>query len=142
MLIKSYVAFLMGVFFIHACSGQEINWKASKNWKIYDLHGQAAIKCTLDTLQHFMSLTLNQDTMQTLLHDVTVWPKEKYSLWMGAYVVTCETENNKPRKLLISTYAGFFYDQTTRRYYQVPAELVDEWLDFLNNTCKQMIVTD
>lgn len=127
---------------IHTCSSQEINWKNSRNWKIYDIYGQAAIRSTLDTLPHFLSLTLNQDTMQTFLHDVTIWPKEKSSLWMGSYVVTCETDDNKPRKILVSTYAGFFYDQVTRRYYQVPAELVDEWLDFLNNTCKRMIVTD
>ena len=142
MLIKPVCVLLMVVFTVFACSGQEINWKAANNWKIYDIYGQGAIKSTVDTLRNFKSLALDRDTLQTFLQSVTVWPKEKYSLWMGAYVVTCKTDDKKPRKILVSTYAGFFYDQTTRRYYQVSEELVDEWLDFLNNTSKRMIVTD
>ena len=142
MMIKLCLTLTMSIFVIYTCSCQDINWKTAKNWKIYDIQSQTAIRYTFDTLKSFKSQALDHDSMLSFLRDVTVWPKEKYSLWMGSYLVTCELDDNKPRKMLVSTYAGFFYDQTTRRYYQVPAELVDEWLDFLNNTRKRMIVTE
>lgn len=123
---------------LQAAVAQEINWKNTKNWKLYDIHSQVGARYSLDTLRHFRNMELNSDTMQTFLSSVAAWPVDKSSMWMGLFVATCETEDKKPRKIIISTYGGFFYDQTTRRYYQVDPDRTTEWLEFLNDAGRRI----
>lgn len=123
---------------IEVCYGQEENWKNSKNWKLYNIINKAGFTYTLDTLVSFQSTDLSNQTMHTFMNDISEWPKEKYSLWMGLYIATCELEDGKPRKIIISNYGGFFYDQLTKRYYELPTELKDQWLEFLNDNMKKM----
>lgn len=123
-------------------NAQEINWKNAKNWKLYDIHGQAGMRYTLDTLKYFKSILLDKDTMQMFCNQITAWPKEDYSVWMGLYVATCETEEKKLRKIVISTYGGFFYDPESKRYYQVPTDMTSDWLEFFNDSSKRIGVTN
>ena len=119
-------------------SGQEINWNNSKNWKLYNIHNKAGFNYPVDTLVHFNSINLNDDTMHTMLRNAVIWPKEKYSMWMGLYIATCEGEDGKIRKIIISTYGGFFYLQSAKRYYQIPEEITPRWLEWLNDNGKKM----
>lgn len=86
----------------------------------------------------FQSIELSNQMMNTFMNDVSEWPIEKYSLWMGLYIATCEMEDKKIRKIIISNYGGFFYDQLTKRYYELPSELKDQWLSFLNDSMKKI----
>lgn len=133
-----YLILLTLLCTLQIAMAQDINWKNTRNWKLYDIHSQAGARYSLDTLQHFRSIGLNSDTLQTFLSGVTAWPADKYSMWMGLYIATCETEDKKLRKIIISTYGGFFYDQATRRYYQVEPELTSEWLEFLNDAGRRI----
>ena len=142
MITRVSILIIVNLLALHAVPAQEINWKHVRNWKLYDIHNQAGMRYPLDTLQHFKSLYLNKDTMQTFCDNIIAWPKEEYSMWMGLYVATCETEDQKVRKIVISTYGGFFYDPEARRYYQVPAEMTKQWLEFLNDSSKRIMVTN
>lgn len=92
----------------------------------------------MDTLINFQSIDLSNQTMHAFMSNVTEWPKEKYSVWMGLYIATCEMEDKKFRKIIISNYGGFFYDQLTKRYYELPTELKTQWLEFLIDSMKKI----
>ncbi len=138
MKLTPFLLVLFTLIKFDVCSGQEVIWKNSKNWKLYNIINKAGFTYSLDTLVSFQSTDLSNQTMHTFTNDISEWPKEKYSLWMGLYIATCELEDGKPRKIIISNYGGFFYDQLTKRYYELPIELKDQWLEFLNDNMKKM----
>lgn len=49
---------------------------------------------------------------------------------MGAYVTSCIVDH-KMRKIDISSYGGFFYDETDKKYYGIQQQMQKEWLDYL-----------
>jgi hypothetical protein len=59
-------------------------------------------------------------------------PAEKAPVWMGAYTATCILDNKK-RKVDISVYAGFFYDELEKKYYQIPSDIQQDWLNYLSD---------
>lgn len=123
---------------IQICYGQDVIWKNSKNWKLYNIINKNGFTYSIDTIMSFQSIELSNQMMNTFMNDVSEWPIEKYSLWMGLYIATCEMEDKKIRKIIISNYGGFFYDQLTKRYYELPSELKDQWLSFLNDSMKKI----
>ena len=120
------------------CLAQEINWSSSKNWKLYNIHNKAGFNYPVDTLVHIKSINLNNDTMHAMLRNAVIWPKEKTSVWMGLYIATYEGEDNKIKKVIISSYGGFFYLQSSKRYYQIPAEQTAKWFEWLNDNSKKI----
>ena len=130
-----YVVLFFSIFFatiVTKCLSQNINWKDAKNWKLYDLRNGSAFNYSVDTLKNFKSADLDYDTMHTFLSDVIEWPKSKSSLWMGLYVVTCELPLGEIRKIEISVYGGFFYDDLTKKYFQLPLSVRNNWLDYFS----------
>ncbi len=117
--------------FIQESSSQSINWAESKNWKLYDVHDESAFNYTLDTLRKFRNRSLNKDSMQTFVSNVTIIPIERIPVWMGFYVATCEFKSGAIRKIEISVYGGFFYDEKEKKYYQLPLEISKDWLDYM-----------
>lgn len=130
------------LFETHICVGQDVNWKNARNWKLYNIQDKAGFKYSLDTLNSFQSINLKNEIMQTFMSNVSEWPKEKYSMWMGLFIATCETEDKKLRKVIISNYGGFFYDQLTMRYYELPDELKSPWLELLNGNSKKNFINN
>jgi hypothetical protein len=114
-------------------NAQKTDWKSGRNWRLYSIRESEAFNYTLDTLKNFQSIPLDQDTMTGFLTEVEQWPKEKYSLWSGLYVVTCELPNADVRKIEISVYGGFFYDDRSKTYYQLPREIRTAWLEYLSD---------
>jgi hypothetical protein len=49
---------------------------------------------------------------------------------MGGYLASCRVER-KLRKVLISSYGGFFYDPEAGKYYELPEAMVRDWNGFL-----------
>src|SRR4051812_28272779 len=117
--MKNIVLFLLTLGFALAVNAQEIDWKSAKNWRLYNIRESAAFDYRLDTLKNFKSIPLDLDTMTGFLSEVAQWPKDKYSLWSGLYVATCELPKGDIRKIEISVYGGFFYDDRTKTYYQL-----------------------
>lgn len=50
--------------------------------------------------------------------------------WMGAYLVSYQLADGKPRKLIVSTYGGFMFDECTKTFWELPAFLRDDWREY------------
>ena len=72
------------------------------------------------------------------LSDIQVKHPNGATRWMGGYIATCEYDGML-RKVVFSNYGGFFFDQTTGGYYQLPEGKIDDWLSFLQNSYITMI---
>ncbi|HMH34083.1 MAG TPA: hypothetical protein VK543_13690 [Puia sp.] len=117
---------------------QSIHWSKTSHWKLYDLKDQKGFSVSLDSLTHFKSIGLDDDSVRGFLEHATAWPKEKTAVWMGYFTVTCENGAGIPKKIELSMYGGFFYDETAKQYYQLPEEIRQDWLDFLNRKYDQL----
>ena len=127
-----YIVLFISVLVVSKCFSQNINWKDAKNWRLYDIRDGSAFNYSLDTLKNFKSIDLNPDTMHIFLLDVVEWPKNKSSLWMGLYVATCELPGKEIRKIEISVFGGFFYDDLTKTYFQIPLSVRNDWLGYFS----------
>ncbi|HVM86876.1 MAG TPA: hypothetical protein VMT76_01725 [Puia sp.] len=108
-------------------------WYNTKRWKLYKIQGNEAFKCPPDSLEFRENIPLNADSLRLFLKNASVWPKDKYSLWMGSWLVSFEDENDNLHKFDISMYGGFVFDENLKTYYEVPGELKKEWLQFIND---------
>ena len=133
-----YLFLFISIFFLTKCFSQNIDWKIAKNWKLYDIRNGSAFNYSIDTLKHFKSIHLDLDTMHIFLSDVVEWPRNKSSLWMGLYVATCELPGKEVRKIEISVYGGFFYDDLTKTYYQLPLAVRNSWLDYFSDNSRRL----
>jgi len=133
-----YLFLFISIFFLTKCFSQNIDWKVAKNWKLYDIRNGSAFNYSIDTLKHFKSIHLDLDTMRIFLSDVVEWPRNKSSLWMGLYVTTCELPGKEVRKIEISVYGGFFYDDLTKTYYQLPLAVRNSWLEYFSDNSRRL----
>jgi hypothetical protein len=113
------------------CFSQNLYWHKTENWKLYDVHDQKAFLYSLDTLRNFKSIGLDKDKMQMFLQNVTIIQKDNEPVWMGFYLATCKLQDGTTVKIDISMYGGFFYDEKSRTYYQLPSNLKDDWFNYL-----------
>src|SRR6478735_7154402 len=111
---------------------KELNWQNSRNWKMYDIHDRAGFRYSIDTLRNFKNADMGDEKVIAFLKNVIYLPNEKSAVWMGLYIATCELEDKKIRKILLSNYGGFFYDELTKQYYELPEINRNEWIEFLN----------
>jgi hypothetical protein len=118
---------------ISSASSQGLKWSTTKNWRLYEIKNKQDYKLSVDSLSKFRTLLVNLDTIQNFVNLAEAWPKDKYSMWMGRYLCTYEIEE-ETRKVDISVYEGFFFDENSKTYYQIPEAFVDEWLKFWNDT--------
>lgn len=128
-----YIAVIINLFFLSNCFSQNINWENAKNWKLYNVQNNSAFRFSTDTLKKFESVDLDSDVMASFLSNVIEWPEDKTSLWMGLYVVTCEFPAKTIRKIEVSFYGGFFYDEQTKTYFQLPLPIRNDWLDYFSS---------
>ena len=112
--------------------GQSTDWQKTSDWKLYSIHRGGSLQYPVDSLQHFKSVALNPDSMQFFLQKMSVWPKEKTALWMGAFIASYKS-GNEMHKLDISTYGGFIFDESSKQYFELPERYRTAWLDFLND---------
>lgn len=117
---------------------KEINWQNSRNWKIYNIHDRAGFRYSVDTLQNFKNVEMGDEKVRAFLKSATYLPDDKTCVWMGLYVATCELEDRKTRKVLLSNYGGFFYDELTKHYYELPEPRRNDWIEFLNENSKKV----
>jgi hypothetical protein len=120
-----------------AAFGQDTLRLTGASWKVYNIQGKAGMKMPIDSLQNYRSVILDEDTMKYFLVDAQRWQKGKYGVWMGAFTASLGDDNNSRRKILISTYGGFLFDDRTKNYYEIAEEKRKEWYDFLNATIEK-----
>ena len=135
-----YILAIIGLFFLIAVTavGQEIAWDKTTKWKIYAVPSKGAFKFPADTLHHFKKIELDDKTMHEYLKDATIWPKEKYSVWMGSFVSAFEKADGKLKKIIISSYGGFIYDADEKRYYEIPESKREGWYKYINEKAAEL----
>lgn len=69
--------------------------------------------------------------MVNFLSRSTILPDSVNPVWMGGWVATYKYME-QVHKIQISAYAGFFFDQSSGRFYQVPEELQERWMIYIN----------
>jgi len=126
---------ILGIFllfnFVSAAS-QEINWQKTSDWKMYKVNDDSGLGFSVDSLRRLPFVQIESDSINNFIKLAKIWPKEKTSIWMGAYYVTCQLDG-VIRKIDISVYGGFFYDELTHSYYQIPSYLRNEWMNWLSS---------
>lgn len=106
--------------------------------EVYSIQEFAVFDYTLDTLKNFSSIALDNDTVKAFLSNVIELPKDEYSAWMGLYFATCQLPEGKVRKIEISVFAGFFYDEVTQVYHQLPPSIQKDWMNYLSMNFKKI----
>lgn len=110
--------------------GQSLPIGKSTHWKIYDISGNDLFTYSIDTIKKFPASPINEDSIHFYLSDLSIWPSNDPPLWMGAHIATFEL-NGSERKVEISLYGGFFYDEGTKLHYQVAENKIDSWTTFI-----------
>lgn len=115
------------------CHSQSpINWQQTSHWRLYKIKGAVQFSISADSLDLFKNYQLRSDSMVYFLRSADPLPADARPTWMGGAVATCQYDG-KIRKVLISSYGGFFYDQMSDTFFQLPAQKKDEWLGYINN---------
>ena len=114
-------------------SRSQVIWKETKDWKIYNINSRSMIKIGLDSLSKLKSYPLNPDSVQSFIGSANKIPKDSTPLaWMGGALATC-TYQGKIRKVQISSYGGWLFDQETKSYFEVPKDQAAEWYSYVSN---------
>jgi len=124
------------IIFILICNhslGQSKVFQDAGKWKLYDVSGQDLFRYSADTLKHFAYYPLNDDSIRSFLKEVKELPSNDAPVWMGGPHIATYELDGETYKLDISHYGGFFFDERTKRYYQVSDDRVEEWLSYIRS---------
>ena len=120
------------------CLGQKPEWGEATEWKLYDIHTNKAFAYNADTLHNFKSIQLDKDSMNTFLSNVSEILNDDGPVWMGFYVASCKLQDGILRKIDISVYGGFFYDEKSKTYFQLAKYFSNDWLNYLRDKGTQL----
>jgi hypothetical protein len=130
---KILIALFVLAFLCQSCRSQVTDWARTKHWKIYSIAGQRVFKISKDSLQNLPSSDLDGDSLRYFLSVTKTIPLDQTPVWMGSWLSSYESTNGRINKVEISTYGGFFYDEASSKYYEVPRELSAPWRIYINN---------
>ena len=122
---------LLLLIFVALTSTAQIDWKRTSDWKIYKIPESIIFKVRIDSLNRLGSRPLRRDSVTSFLEMSTILADSIKPVWMGGWVVTYEYKGHA-HKIQISAYGSFFYDQSSAKYYQIPVELREEWMSYIN----------
>ncbi|MBO9566692.1 MAG: hypothetical protein J7621_28220 [Niastella sp.] len=130
--MKSLILIFISLFTFNKVSpAQEIDWRKTKNWKVYYIVDREAMKVSTDSLKFMKGKSIHMDSIVSYLSSASLWPSDKKAVWMGAYTLTYEFNSGQFRKLLASSYGGFIYDSDSKQYYEIDERKKNDWQDFL-----------
>lgn len=127
-----YLAFLLPLLLSKVALCQSVDWKSANHWQLYSIHIHGALNYSVDSLKRFKNVDLRSDSMQSFLRNVEPLSDENTPLWMGYYVTTCQFQDGTVRKVIISSYGGFFYDERSKKYYVLPIDIRTQWLNYIS----------
>lgn len=107
-------------------------WQQSSRWTLYNIGGAKFYRVRLDSLDNYNRRPLNDDSMHEFLAHSSVLMSDKPPMWMGAFVASCIIDNKRV-KVDISSYAGFFFNESDNKYYSVPEDMRRDWLNYFAN---------
>jgi hypothetical protein len=123
---------LLGLAVLAFYHGQNpINWQQASHWRLYKIKGSLQFSISADSLNLFKNYQLRSDSMAYFLHSADPLPADARPTWMGGAVASC-LYDGKIRKILISSYGGFFYDQISDTFFQLPGQMKDDWRKYIN----------
>lgn len=137
----SSIIIIMLSLFWTTVNGQNINWQKTSNWKIYKIQDNRSFIYTLDTLQNFTSIRVNDKEMQLLVQGIADLNQKESPLWMGNYVLSFDYPNGVSHKIEVSTYGGFLYEDAAKKYYFVPENNRRQLQDFMSKIFGQFEIT-
>jgi len=129
--MKTFSAFLFITIGFLSCKAQHEPWPKTKNWKVYKGEGQQVFSYSIDTLNSIPSKRLNQDSIQFFLENMVQVSDTTHPIWMGSYLASYESSAGKVHKVEVSIYGGFFYDESSGKYYNLPRQFNAKWLAFI-----------
>lgn len=115
----------------------QIKWDASSDWTIYQTEGDP-FKVSIDSLRSLDCLHLSMDTVKTYLEAVEHFNPKSWVSWMGGYIASCKIDGIV-RKIELSNYGGFFYDEKTHTFYKVSEDQIESWNDFIQNSYLMLV---
>ena len=136
--MKKNTLLLAFIYYSFICFSQKMDWTITKEWCLYDIHNSNAFYFSLDTLKTFRSILLNDSVMSEMLGGSIEWPDNRAPVWMGLYVTTTRLLDGSIRKLDVSVYGGFFYDELNKAYYSVSPEKKAKWLGYLHDSMAKL----
>ena len=132
MLFKFIVISLLS-FGCMTAHSQMINWQKTKGWKLFNYFRFEALHLPLDSLKQYQSVYLNDSQIRRMLKSAdSMKGPTKNIQWMGLFTVTYQYQNTM-RKMEISQYGGFFFDDTTKTYYELDGNDRYEWQNYFAN---------
>ncbi len=135
------IYFLAALLISVVTSSCQVHWDKSTNWVLYRYQGNELFSISLDSLNSFQNIPLAQDSMNNYLSQIKIKRPKAATRWMGGYIATCHSDGGL-RKVVLSNYGGFFYDQKANAYYKLPTEKIDDWLSFLHTSYLTMIKSE
>jgi hypothetical protein len=111
-----------------------IQWDSTKNWKLYQLRNfNHVFSIPPDSLQFLKTKPLNDDSMHMFLSRSKKLDGVN-PMWQGCYLASYQTANGQIHKAIISHYAGFFFCQSGKVYYQVDSSVQRDWLEYFSDS--------
>jgi hypothetical protein len=114
-------------------SSCQVQWAKSSDWTLYAFEGNDPFKASRDSLNNLDTLILSQDSMDIYLVSAEISHPKAALIWMGGYIATCKL-NGEIRKVEISNYGGFFYDEESKAYYHVASDKIESWNSYLQQS--------
>jgi hypothetical protein len=108
----------------------QIHWEKASDWTLYGYQGSRMFKISLDSLNSFDTLKLNQDTVRSYLATTKILNPKDQGVWMGGYLTTCKLDG-KLRKIDFSNYGNFFYDEKSKTYYELSGSNSEAWNKYM-----------
>jgi hypothetical protein len=130
--------FILLVSFASRSFGQSIDWQQTHGWKIYVLRDKKGMRTAVDSLKYFRSITLDDDSVKYFLVDAKEIARSDEPVWMGANILSDVDSSGLFRKIDASVYGGFFYDEQSKKYFQLSGELKEVWMRYLNRKEEEM----
>jgi hypothetical protein len=131
--------FILTIFmlFIHQVHAQVV-WNKTSDWKIYNINESKIFSVSIDSLGRLSSYTLFSDSVMSFINSCQQIPLKDQPVWMGGYLASC-IYNGHLRKVAISTYGGFFYDENSKLFYRVTEEKKDDWSSYINHCYRALL---
>jgi len=126
--------FLVCIALHFASFEQHGRFERSKDWRLYDVQGPNLFKYTADTLKSFRFYRLNDDSIRNFLSGLNDLPDSIAPVWMGGPQVASYELDGVRYKIDISQYGGFFFDEGSKKYYQLDGKNITDWHAYIR-TC-------
>jgi hypothetical protein len=128
------IAFILFIQQAHA----QVLWDKTSDWKLYNINESEIFSVSTDSLGRLPSYTLFSDSVMAFINSCKQIPLKDQPVWMGGYLASC-IYNGHLRKVAISAYGGFFYDENSNLFYKLTEAKKDDWSSYLNHCYRALL---